>query len=73
MPILRSLARNSHSCPKLPLLRVLTAMAKLFQLTHIEAIFLVYLVDETRWDFKDPLLKKYSPFVRDVLYTYVCD
>jgi hypothetical protein len=73
LPILRNLSRHSRACLKLPLLKVLAAMAKLFQLSHIEALFLVYLVRETEWATRDPLVVRHSPGVRDILYTQACD
>jgi hypothetical protein len=54
-------------------MRALATVAKLFQLSHIEALFLGYLLRETEWSLRDTAVLRYSSSVRDVLYTYVCD
>jgi hypothetical protein len=46
---------------------VLKAVAKIFLLNEIEAIFFAYLIKETNWDIKDRLITQNSELVRDVV------
>lgn len=89
MPILRCLARRwgeNKACPscsscgkhlRLPLLKSLVVVSKLFLLTHFEALFLTHLFKETKWAICNPFigsfLNKHSHQVRDLMFTHVSE
>jgi len=64
---LRSIARGCNIAFKYPVYKVLKAIAKIFLLNEIEAIFFAYMVKETNWDTKDKLITQNSEQVRDVV------
>jgi hypothetical protein len=59
-PILRSVAHSCHIALRFPVYKVLKAIAKIFLLNEIEAIFFAYLIKETNWDIKDKLITQNS-------------
>lgn len=66
-PILHSVARSCHVGYKYPIYKVLKAVAKIFLLNEIEAIFLAYMIGETNWDIRNSLIVNNSVHVRDVV------
>jgi ubiquinone/menaquinone biosynthesis C-methylase UbiE len=67
VPILRSIARGCNIAFRYPVYKVLKAIAKIFLLNEIEAIFFAYMIRETKWDVKDKLITQNSEQVRDVV------
>lgn len=67
MPILRSVARGCKIAFKYPVYKVLKAIAKIFLMNEVEAIFFAYMIRETNWDTKDKLITQNSDQVRDVV------
>lgn len=72
LPVLRNLARHTKVFRRFPLLKVLKDFARLFLLSHTEALFFMYLVKETRWGVGEPCIRAYAGRVRDLL-CYVHD
>lgn len=46
---------------------MLKAIAKIFLMNEVEAIFFAYMIRETNWDIKDKLITQNSDQVRDVV------
>ena len=67
VPILRSITRSCNIAFRYPVYKVLKAIAKIFLLNEIEAIFFAYMIKETNWDIKDKLITQNSDQVRDVV------
>lgn len=67
IPILKSVARSCNIAFRYPVFKVLKAIAKIFLLNEIEAIFFAYMIRETNWDIKDRLITLNSEYVRDVV------
>jgi D-ribose pyranose/furanose isomerase RbsD len=67
IPILRSVARSCHIAFRFPVYKVLKAVAKIFLMNEVEAIFFAYMIKETNWDIKDKLITQNSEQVRDVV------
>jgi hypothetical protein len=60
-------AHSCHIALRFPVYKVLKAIAKIFLLNEIEAIFFAYLIKETNWDIRDKLITQNSDLVRDVV------
>jgi len=60
IPILRSVARSCHIAFRYPVYKVLKAVAKIFLMNEVEAIFFAYMIRETNWDIKDKLITQNS-------------
>ena len=67
IPVLKSVARNCNIAFRYPVFKVLKAIAKIFLMNEIEAVFFAYLIKETKWDIKDRLITLNSDQVRDVV------
>ena len=67
VPILRSVARSCTIAFKYPVYKVLKAVAKIFLMNEVEAIFFAYMIRETNWDIRDKLITQNSEQVRDVV------
>lgn len=67
VPILRSVARSCTIAFRYPVYKVLKAIAKIFLMNEVEAIFFAYMIRETNWDIKDKLITQNSDQVRDVV------
>jgi hypothetical protein len=60
-------ARSCHIAFRYPVYKVLKAVAKIFLMNEVEAIFFAYMIRETNWDIKDKLITLNSEQVRDVV------
>ena len=67
VPILRSVARSCNIAFRFPVYKVLKAIAKMFLVNEVEAVFFAYMVRETNWDVRDKLITQNSEQVRDVV------
>ena len=67
IPILKSVARSCNIAFRYPVFKVLKAIAKIFLMNEIEAIFFAYMIKETAWDIRDRLITLNSEQVRDVV------
>jgi hypothetical protein len=67
LPVLKAMARQCNSFYNLPVLRVLKDIARLFTLSHTEALFLLHLVKETDWGAEEGWIGGYAGGVRDLL------
>jgi hypothetical protein len=67
LPVLRNLANTCSAFRRFPVLRVLKDVARLFQLTHTESLFLLHLVRATGWGVEDACVRAYAGGVRDLL------